>query len=109
MMMIVQRYTRTPLSLITFLFDLIQLLLAVRFILKFFGANAANGIVGFVYDLSFLMVSPFTGIFPNSRLSFGVVEWSAVLAMGFYAVLGLVFLHFLSVFDNDAEEVVTLK
>ena len=100
----IQRYTRTPLSILNFLFDFIQLLLVVRFTLKVFGANAGNGFVSMAYDLTSPFVRPFAGIFANTTLPFGTLEWASVVAMFFYGFLAFLFLRILFVIEDAMEE-----
>ncbi|HEV8574827.1 MAG TPA: hypothetical protein VGR43_08980 [Dehalococcoidia bacterium] len=50
-------------------------------------ANAANGFVNFIYDVSDPLVEPFQGIFTNDGLSGGgIFEPASVIAMAVYFV-----------------------
>lgn len=72
------------------LLSLVEAFLALRFILRLFGANAANGFVEWVYEMSSVLLEPFRGIFPTPvfKSSF-VIEFSTLFAMVIYAVIAL--------------------
>ena len=53
-------------QIIYFILTIVLVLLLVRFILIFFGANQSNGFVDFIYSMSQPLVSPFYGIFKNN-------------------------------------------
>lgn len=83
--------TQTTEYLIYFIFGLIEILLAFRLVFKLAGANPVSGFVNFIYALTDLFVSPFTGIF--SRATTTGVETTAVfepetlVALVVYALL----------------------
>jgi hypothetical protein len=67
--------------------------LGLRFLLKLFGANSANGFVSWVYDMSGVLLEPFRGIFPAKVFENQyVLEFSTLFAMMVYAILGLILL-----------------
>lgn len=67
--------------------------LALRFVLKLFGASATNGFVDWVYDMSAVLLAPFRSIFPTEVFdSQYVLEFNTLFAMLVYALLGLVVL-----------------
>ncbi|MFA6754535.1 MAG: hypothetical protein WCR68_01685, partial [Candidatus Dojkabacteria bacterium] len=49
--------------IIYFIFGLLNILLAFRFILKLTGASTSSIFVNFIYDLSRVLILPFEGIF----------------------------------------------
>ena len=49
-------------------FILVELFLALRLILKLFGANAGTPFVNWVYEMSGVLLDPFRGIFPMEQL-----------------------------------------
>jgi hypothetical protein len=65
----------------------IEGLLAMRFLLRAFGANASSGFVGFINDVSWPFARPFANVFSNRSWDQGVVEVSTLVAMGFYILL----------------------
>lgn len=73
-----------------FFVSLVTVALGLRFILKLFGANAANGFVEWVYDVTNELLAPFRGIFPTEVLeSDYVVEFSTLFAIILYMLFGL--------------------
>ncbi len=66
---------QTTSYLVYFVFGVLDVLLAFRFILQLFGANPLNSFVDFIYNLSAIFVTPFIGIF-NESLARGAVTTS---------------------------------
>ncbi|MHB8377151.1 MAG: hypothetical protein ACYDEB_09385 [Dehalococcoidia bacterium] len=62
-------------------------LLATRFLLAAFNANAGSGFVGFIHNVSWPFVRPFSNIFTNRSWNQGVVEISTLVAMGVYLLV----------------------
>ncbi len=77
--------------LVYFVFGLLDVLLAFRFVFKLLGANPSTGFVDFIYNLSAVFVAPFAGIF-NTSLAKGdvttsIFEPATLVALIVYAVL----------------------
>ncbi len=73
--------------IIYFIVGILELLLAVRFILHALAANPQNGFANFVYALSQPLVSPFANLFVNPALGHGaVMELTTIAAMVVYAI-----------------------
>lgn len=77
--------------LVYFVFGLLEVLLAFRFVFKLFGANPSTGFVDFIYSLSAIFVAPFVGIF-NTSLARGdvttsIFEPATLVALVVYALL----------------------
>jgi len=70
-----------------FVFGVIEVLIAIRFVLKLLGANVAAGFVQFVYGLSGVFMAPFSTIFGAPRVSGSIFEWSALVAIAIYALI----------------------
>jgi hypothetical protein len=71
-----------------FIAGVILVLLALRFLFALLGANAANGLVSFVYAVTYPLVAPFFGIFGyNFTAGQSRFESFTLLAMLFYALL----------------------
>lgn len=66
---------RTVSYLIYFIFGVLDIVLAFRFVFKLLGANPSSGFVNLIYNLSAVFVAPFTGIF-NTSLAKGDVVTS---------------------------------
>lgn len=92
--------------------DVVEVLLAARFLLKAFGANVESLFVQFIYAASGALALPFQGIFPNTAAASGIVfEWSTLVAMGAYLLIamGLVRLFKLIIKGGRAAQDETLE
>ena len=67
---------------------LVELLLALRFVLELLGANSGAAFVAWVYSASGNLVAPFAGAFPSISIGTGLIDIPTVLAMIAYAILG---------------------
>lgn len=65
----------------------IDTLIAIRFLLKLFGANLAP-FVRFMYDLTWPLVAPFHGIFNTTQEGRSIFEPESLVAMAIYALIG---------------------
>lgn len=77
--------------LVYFVFGILDILLAFRFVFKLLGANPSTGFVDFIYNLSAIFVAPFAGIF-NTSLAKGdvttsIFEPATLVALIVYAIL----------------------
>lgn len=71
------------------LFGTLELLLAVRVVLRLIGANAENGFASFINGLSQPFVALFSSLVQNPILSTtAVLEITTILAMIAYAIVG---------------------
>jgi hypothetical protein len=72
---------------VVFVFGAIETLIAIRFALMLFGANAEAGFVRLVYGISDVFMSPFVAIFGTDQVSGATIEWSALVAIAVYALI----------------------
>ena len=84
--------TRAPVEVIvarvvSYVFGVIEVLIAIRFVLLLFGANAAAGFVAFIYGVSGVFMAPFNAVFQTSIAAGATFEWSALVALAVYALL----------------------
>lgn len=81
----------TAANIIWYLFGLVAILLALRFVLKLFGANSENSFVSFVYSVSGVLSAPFDSIFGVTKATSGTVssvfEPSILVAIAVYALI----------------------
>lgn len=73
--------------IVWFVFGFIEVLIAIRFVLKLFGANSDAGFVQLVYGVSGVLMAPFSTIFGTARVSGATFEWSALVAIAVYALI----------------------
>lgn len=70
--------------------DVVEVILAARFLLKAFGANAQSSFVAFVNAISAPLSAPFEGIFSNTSAPSTVLfEWSTLVAMAVYLLVAI--------------------
>jgi hypothetical protein len=62
-------------------------LIAIRFVLKLFGANPAP-FVRFMYDVTWPLVAPFHGIFNSDQVGRSVLEPESLVAIAIYTLIG---------------------
>jgi len=74
--------------LVWFVVGLIDVIIALRFVLLLLGANRSAGFTDFIYSISAPLVSPFVGIFGEPVYGKSVFEISSVLAIIIYALIG---------------------
>lgn len=97
---------------------LVTIFLALRFLLKLFGANENNGFVGWVYDMTAVLLDPFRGIFSNEVVGrHYVFEFNTLFALLIYGLFGMLLLMIVNMLspapaednDADADSTVTTK
>jgi hypothetical protein len=71
-----------------YVFGVIEVVIAARFVLMIFGANPNAGFVSFIYSLSGLFMAPFNTVFKTQTAGGATFEWSALVAMAVYALVG---------------------
>lgn len=75
-------------NIVYFITGVIITLLALRFLLLLFGANPSAGFSQLIYGLSAPFMAPFYAVFGTTQVEGAVFEWSALLAIAVYALLG---------------------
>lgn len=64
--------------------------LGIRFVLKLFGANDSAAFVGWIYDMTAVLLEPFRGIFTTQTFeNTYVFEFATLFAMVVYGLLGM--------------------
>ncbi len=101
-------------NLLNFFLAVVEGFLALRFLLKLFGANANTGFVNWVYEMSAPLLAPFRGIFPTQVFENRYVfEFSTIFAMLMYAILGMLLVFLINavsaVADDSTEETVVRR
>jgi uncharacterized protein YggT (Ycf19 family) len=79
--------TNRIIQIIWWVVGFIDVLIAIRFLLKLFGANPAP-FVRFMYDLTWPLVAPFHGIFNTAQEGRSILEPESLVAMAIYALIG---------------------
>src|SRR3989344_4141931 len=92
-----ERYPHdVPMTVIRWIFSIIEFALLFRFILVFLGASASSPFVAWVYGVTGRLIGPFSGAFPNLSLGGFVLETTTIFAMIGYAIIGWLILELLS-------------
>ena len=66
---------------------IVDIIIAARFLGKLLGASAHSAFVNFIYQLSGVMVAPFTGIFGDTGNKTNTFETASLVAIVVYAVI----------------------
>jgi hypothetical protein len=75
-------------TIVYYLLGMLEIILALRFLFRLLGASQDNGFIVFLYNLSYMFVVPFSGIFNNPILgTHNVFELSTLIAMLVYALI----------------------
>jgi predicted ATPase len=75
-------------AVVGFVVGAIDILIAARFLGKLLGASSASAFVNFIYQVSSVMVAPFTGIFGDTGSKTNTFETASLVAIVVYAVIG---------------------
>jgi hypothetical protein len=73
--------------IVWFIVGIINVIIAIRFVLLLLGANQSAGFVDFIYALSSIFVAPFVGIFGAPTYGQFMFEWSSLLAIAVYSLV----------------------
>lgn len=83
----------------------LEVTLAIRFLLRLIGADPGNLFAGFLYALTDIILFPFNGIVQSPSLrQFQAFEWSTLIAMIIYALVFWAIRRFLSILITSPEE-----
>jgi predicted ATPase len=75
-------------AVVGFVVGLVDVLIAARFLGKLLGASSSSAFVHFIYQVSAVMVAPFTGIFGDTGNKTNTFETASLVAIVVYAVIG---------------------
>ncbi len=80
-------------TLVNIVIGIIEFLLLLRFIFKFFVANVGTPFVAWIYSTTASLVSPFAKIVPDLKLGKFVVDFSTLVALIIYVFIGYLILR----------------
>jgi hypothetical protein len=85
-------------QIVWYILGVIEVLLALRFILKLMAANPSAGFSNFIYSTSEFLAAPFISVFRYTQVEGSVMEWTTLLAMAVYWLIasGIIRLFFMS-------------
>ena len=91
-------------DLLTFVMGVVELLLAVRFILKLLGANPSAEFVSWIYEMTQPLLQPFQFAFPTPSVKGGfVLEFTTLFAIFGFAFIGYILEHILELIDRKGK------
>lgn len=76
-------------QIVWYILGLLEVLLAFRFVLKLLAANPNAGFSSFVYNVSYPFAAPFLNVFRLTRVEGNIFEWTTLLAMLVYWLIGM--------------------
>jgi len=74
-------------QIVWYILGVIEILLALRFVLKFIGANVSAGFTQFIYVISSPLAGSFMNVVNPSQVGKSIFDWSILLAMIIYALI----------------------
>ncbi len=78
-------------QIVYLILTIVEALLAMRLILRLLGANSANAFVALIYNITYPLIVPFTGIFTlPANLGVAGFELATLIAMVVYLLLAYV-------------------
>jgi uncharacterized protein YggT (Ycf19 family) len=81
-------YTDRVTPVIWWVVGFVDILLAIRFVLKLLGGSTVSGFVTFMYDITQPLVAPFHGIFNTAVQGRSVLEPESLVAIAIYSLIG---------------------
>ena len=73
--------------IVWFVFAVIEILIAIRFVFGLLGASTEAGFVRMIYGVTDIFMAPFNSIFSTQEVSGTTFEWSALVAIAIYALV----------------------
>ncbi|HVA96314.1 MAG TPA: YggT family protein [Candidatus Acidoferrales bacterium] len=84
-------------NIIWFFIGLIVALLAFRFVFELLAANPGNAFVQMIYTLSYPFAQPFRSIFGTTNVAYSTFDWSLLVAMFVYVLIGFALIQLLRI------------
>ena len=81
-------YTGRVVPVIWWIVGFVDVLLAIRFVLKLLGGSTVSGFVTFMYDITQPLVAPFHGIFNTAVQGRSILEPESLVAIAIYSLIG---------------------
>lgn len=82
-------------QIVWYILSFVEVMLALRFALKLFGANPEAGFTSFVYAITSVLAAPFLSVFHITQVLGSVFEWTTLLAMFVYWLITLAIIKLL--------------
>jgi hypothetical protein len=98
-------------QVVWFILGFVEILLAIRFLFKLFGADSTAGFTNMIYNVTNVLVSPFVSVFQVTYAARSVFEWTTILAGAIYALVayGIINLFLMSLDVSTPEAAAHLR
>lgn len=83
-------------TIVNIVVGVIEFLLLLRFVFKFFVVNAASPFVAWLYGVTAALVAPFAKILPDWKVGDFVVDFPTLAALIVYVLIGYLILELFS-------------
>lgn len=88
-------------QLVNLVIGMVELSLAFLFFLRLMGANPGSDFVAFIYQVTAPLMAPFQAVFGAAPVAEGgIVEWSVLVAMLVYAIIGYLINELIALMTN---------
>ena len=81
-------YNDRAISVVWWIVGFVDVLLAIRFLLKLLGGSTVSGFVTFMYNITQPLVAPFHGIFNTAVQGRSILEPESLVAIAIYSLIG---------------------
>jgi uncharacterized protein YggT (Ycf19 family) len=81
-------YNDRAVQVVWWIVGFVDILLAIRFLLKLFGGSTVSGFVTFMYNITQPLVAPFQGIFNTTVQGRSILEPESLVAIAIYSLIG---------------------
>ena len=90
------------------LLGILEILLGLRFVLKFIGANPDAGFSAFIYGITNIFIAPFNALLGTPTVGGSIIEVNTLIAMAVYALLVWIIARLLAIgMDRSTSRTVT--
>jgi hypothetical protein len=91
-------------DLLAFVMGIVEILLALRFLLKLFAANPQANFVNWIYETTQPLLQPFLLAFPAPSIKGGfILEFTTLFAIFAYAFAGYILEQLLELIDRQTQ------
>jgi hypothetical protein len=81
-------YSDRAVQVVWWIVGFVDILLAIRFLLKLLGGSTVSGFVTFMYNVTQPLVAPFHGIFNTTVQGRSILEPESLVAIAIYSLIG---------------------
>lgn len=90
------------------LLGILEILLGLRFVLKFIGANPDAAFSAFIYGITNIFVAPFNALLGTPKVGGSIIEVNTLIAMAVYALIVWIIARLMAIgMDRSTSRTVT--